>query len=66
MCSAVFIRKPGDERRRNHFMEVFGIDGGKIRTVHAAMFYAEPELPLPNWAPYEGNFPLVANPHPTK
>ena len=66
VCSAVFIRKPGDERRRNHFMEVFGIDGGRIRTVHAAMFYADPELPLPNWAPYEGNFPLIANPRPTK
>lgn len=66
VMSAVFVRKPGDERRRNHFMEVFGIDGGKIRTVHAAMFYAEPDLPLPNWAPYEGNFPLVANPQPTR
>jgi len=66
VCSAVFVRKPGDERRRNHFMEVFGIDGGKIRTVHAAMFYAEPDLPVPNWAPYEGNFPLVANPQPTR
>lgn len=66
VCSAVFVRKPGDARRRNHFMEVFGIDGGKIRTVHAAMFYAEPELPLPNWPPYEGNFPLIANPQPTK
>ena len=66
VCSAVFIRKPGDERRRNHFMEVFGIDGGKIRTVHAAMFYAEPELPVPNWPPYEGNFPLIVNPRPTR
>jgi hypothetical protein len=66
VASAVFIRKPGDQRRRNHFMEVFGIDGGKIRTVHAAMFYASPELPLPNWPPYEGNFPLVANTQPTK
>jgi hypothetical protein len=66
VCSAVFIRKPGDQRRRNHFMEVFGIDRGKISTVHAAMFYAEPDLPLPNWPPYEGNFPLIANPQPTK
>jgi hypothetical protein len=66
VCSAVFIRKPGDERRRNHFMEVFGIDSGRIRTVHAAMFYAEPELPLPNWPPYEGNFPLIVNSQPTK
>lgn len=66
VCSAVFVRKPGDERRRNHFMEVFGIDGGKIRTVHAAMFYAEPDLPLPNWPPYESNFPLIQNPQPTR
>ena len=66
VASAVFIRKPGDPRRRNHFMEVFGIDGGKIRSVHAAMFYADPALPLPNWPPYEGNFPLIANPQPTK
>lgn len=66
VVSAIFIRKPGDPRRRNHFMEVFGIDGGRIRSVHAAMFYADPDLPLPNWAPYEGNFPLVANPQPTQ
>jgi hypothetical protein len=66
VASAVFVRKPGDPRRRNHFMEVFGIDGGKIRTVHAAMFYADPDLPLPNWPPYEGNFPLVTNSQPTK
>src|SRR6478735_4386048 len=66
VVSAVFVRKPGDARRRNHFMEVFAIDGGKIRTVHAAMFYAAPDQPLPNWPPYEGNFPLVANPQPTQ
>jgi hypothetical protein len=66
VMSAIFIRKPGDERRRNHFMEVFGIDSGKIRTVHAAMFYAPPDQPLPNWPPYEGNFPLVPNPQPTR
>jgi len=66
VVSAVFVRKPGDARRRNHFMEVFAIDGGKIRTVHAAMFYAAPDQPLPNWPPYEGNFPLVANPRPTQ
>ena len=66
VMSAIFSRKPGDPRRRNHFMEVFGIDGGRIRTVHAAMFYAAPDLPLPNWPPYEGNFPLVQNPQPTQ
>ena len=66
VMSAIFIRQPGDARRRNHFMEVFGIDGGKIRTVHAAMFYAAPDLPLPNWPPYEDNYPLVVNPTPTR
>jgi len=66
VASAVFVRKAGDKRRRNHFMEVFGIDGGRIRSVHAAMFYAAPDQPLPNWPPYDGNFPLIANPSPTK
>lgn len=66
VVSAVFVRKPGDARRRLHFMELFGIDGSKIRTVHAAMFYADPDLAVPNWPPYEGNFPLVVNAHPTR
>lgn len=58
--SAVFIRTPNSPKRRNHFMEVFTMDGGKISAVRAAMFYADPGLPLPNWAPYEGNFPIAA------
>jgi len=66
VVSAVFVRKAGDTRRQLHFMEMFGIDGGKIRTVHAAMFYPDPDLPVPNWPPYDGNFPLIANPEPTK
>jgi hypothetical protein len=66
IVSAVFVRKAGDARRRLHFMEMFGIDGGRIRSVHAAMFYPDPELPVPNWPPYDGNFPLVVNPQPTK
>lgn len=66
LASAVFVRKAGDKRRRNHFMEVFGVDQGRIRSVHAAMFYAPPEQPLPNWPPYDGNFPLIVNPNPTK
>jgi hypothetical protein len=66
VMSAVFVRKPADTRRRLHFMEVFGIDGAKIRTVHAAMFYAAPDLVVPNWPPFEGNFPLLINPQPTR
>jgi hypothetical protein len=66
IASAVFVRRAGDTRRRNHFMEVFGVDNARIRSVHAAMFYAGPTQPVPNWAPfYDGNFPLITNPHPT-
>ena len=31
---------------------------GLIRHVHGAMFYAPPDRPVPNWPPYDGNFPL--------
>ena len=60
MVSAVFIREPGDDRRRNHMTEVFHIDGGKIRDVHAAFHYPPDNLPIPNWPPYDGLFPLPA------
>ena len=59
--SAVFLREPGSPRRRNCFSELFYIDGGKIRQIYAAMFYPSPELPVPNWPPYDGNFPLPGN-----
>jgi hypothetical protein len=62
VMSAVFIRTPGDRNFRNTFMEVFSIDGGRIRSVHAAMFYGAPNLPVPNWPPFEPNFPLVPMP----
>lgn len=58
VASAVFIRDPLSPKRRNHFMEVFFMDGGKISSVYAAMVYADPKLPMPNWAPYEGNFQI--------
>ena len=61
VASAVFIRQPLNPKRRNCFMEVFFLDGGKISMVYAAMVYADPEKPMPNWAPYEGNFPISQN-----
>jgi hypothetical protein len=61
MVSAVFRREAGEERRRNHFTEVFHIDGGKIRDIHAAFYYAPEDRPVPNWAPYDGLFPLPAS-----
>jgi hypothetical protein len=61
VASAVFIREPLSPKRRNSFMEVFYMDGGKISSVYAAMVYADPRIPMPNWAPYDGNFPIGQN-----
>jgi hypothetical protein len=61
VASVVFIREPLNPKRRNYFMEVFYMDGGKISTVYAAMTYVDPKLPAPNWEPYDGNFPIGPN-----
>ncbi|MES2606303.1 MAG: hypothetical protein V4603_15320 [Pseudomonadota bacterium] len=61
----VFIRRPGSTTPRNVLSEWFFIDGGKIRTVYTAMFYPPATLAVPNWAPYDGNFPLAAGVVPT-
>ena len=58
MMSVVFLRQPGNERWRNHFTHTISIEDGLIRNVHGAMFYAPPTQPVPNWPPYDGNFPL--------
>lgn len=58
LAMAVFIRKPGTTTRRNVFSEWFYIDNGKIRTIYTAMFYPPAELPVPNWPPYDGNWPV--------
>jgi hypothetical protein len=58
---AVFIRRPGSPTPRNAFSEWFFIDAGKIRSIYTAMFYPAPELAVPNWPPYEGNWPLPAS-----
>lgn len=60
LAMAVFIRRPGSPTPRNAFSEWFFIDGGRIRTVYTAMFYPSPELAVPNWPPYWGNWPLPA------
>ena len=57
---AVFIRRPGSPTPRNVFSEWFVIDEAKIRTIYTAMFYPSPELAIPNWPPYDGNWPLPA------
>jgi hypothetical protein len=58
---AVFIRRPGSPTPRNVFSEWFMVDEGKIKLIWTAMFYPAPELAVPNWPPYDGNWPLPAS-----
>jgi hypothetical protein len=55
---AVFIRKAGSPVRRNAFSEWFMIKDGRIEDIWTAMYYPDPNLPVPNWPPFDGNFPL--------
>lgn len=58
MATGVFMRFPNAENRRNGLSEYFYIDGERISKVYAAMFYPAPDQPVPNWPPYDGNYPL--------
>jgi hypothetical protein len=55
----------GSPTPRNVFSEWFVIDEATIRTIYTAMLYPLPELAVPNWPPYEGNWPLPATIVPT-
>jgi hypothetical protein len=61
LAIAVFLRKPGTTTRRNVFSEWFIIENERIRSIYSAMFYPAPEEPVPNWPPYDGNWPLPAS-----
>jgi hypothetical protein len=65
LALAVFIRRPGSTTARNAFSEWFVIDDARIQKIYTAMFYPPPELPVPNWPPFEGNWPLPAGIVPT-
>ena len=43
--------------RRNLLAEWFYVDAGKIRTIYAAVFHPPPEAMIPNWPPFDGNWP---------
>jgi hypothetical protein len=60
LAYAVFIRRPGSPTPRNAFSEWFVIEEAKIKTIYTAMFYPPPELAVPNWPPFDGNWPLPA------
>jgi hypothetical protein len=55
---ALFVRRPNSPTPRNVFSEWFNVEDGLIKTIYTAMFYPAPELAVPNWPPYEGNWPL--------
>jgi hypothetical protein len=61
LALAVFLRKPGSPVRRNMFSEWFFINNAKIHLIYSAMFYPPSDQPVPNWPPYDGNFPLPPN-----
>ncbi len=58
----LFERKPGVAMRRNLFSEWFVIDQGKIRAIYSAMLYPEQEAMVPNWPPFDGNWPVAPPP----
>ncbi|MGB7214493.1 MAG: hypothetical protein WBE98_05570 [Gammaproteobacteria bacterium] len=60
LAFGVFVRRPGSPTPRNVFSEWFFVDKHRIRTIYTAMFYPPPELAVPNWPPYDGNWPLPA------
>jgi len=66
LALAVFLRKPGSPVRRNMFSEWFFIDKAKIHLIYSAMFFPPADQPVPNWPPYDGNFPIPANAAPER
>jgi hypothetical protein len=54
---ALFQRFPGVDMRRNLLAEWFYIEQGKIRSIYAAMYYPAPDAMVPNWPPFDGNWP---------
>jgi hypothetical protein len=55
---ALFERKPGIAMRRNLLSEWFFIDQGKIRSIYASMYFPDQEAMVPNWPPFDGNWPV--------
>jgi hypothetical protein len=58
LAMAIFIRKPGTTTRRNMFGEWFILENNKIQKIYATLFYPSPEMAVPNWPPFDGNWPL--------
>ena len=49
--------------RRNQFSEWFVIDKGKAKSaIYSSMFYPDQDALVPNWPPYDGNWPVLPAP----
>jgi hypothetical protein len=48
--------------RRNQFSEWFVIDQGKLSAIYSSMFYRDQDALVPNWPPYDGNWPVLPPP----
>ncbi len=59
LALGVFLRKPGVAMRRNAFSEWFLIDEGRLRSIYSSMFYPDQDALVPNWPPYNGNWPVA-------
>jgi hypothetical protein len=62
LALALFQRKPGVALRRNLLAEWFYIEKNKIRTIYASMWYPDAEAMIPNWPPFDGNWPVPIAP----
>ena len=58
----VFLRFPGVAMRRNQFSEWFVIDKGQLSAIYSSMFYPDQDALVPNWPPYDGNWPVLPAP----
>jgi hypothetical protein len=58
LTSAIFMRTVNATFRRCVFHEIFYIDDGHISKIYSAIYYPDPNQAVPNWPPYQGNFPL--------
>jgi hypothetical protein len=53
----IILAHPNCVRIENGALTTQRNDAGKIRTVYASMYYPPAEAMLPNWPPFDGNWP---------
>lgn len=58
VSSGIFMRNADAFQRRCVFIELFYIDKELMSSIYSVIYYPDPGTPIPNWAPFDGNFPL--------